>query len=112
MIFTGEATAMGTSLELSSADVDWNMSIRRPDDKNDPCFLAYQAKPVTAADVSEFLPNWRDLSWQHIAGSMFSNSKSCADDLTYNVIISARRESSLSHEDVIAEFQAFMDSRL
>lgn len=112
MVFTGEATVMGTSLKLSSAGVDWHMSIQRPDGKSDPRFMGYQGKPATVADVATFLPNWRDLSWQHIAGSMFSNSKSCADDLTYNVIISARRESSLSHEDVIAEFQAFMDSRL
>jgi len=112
MVLTGEATAMGTSLELSAAGADWHMSIRRADGKSDPCFAQYQGKPVTAEDVVAFLPNWRGLSWRNIAGSMFSNSKSCADDLTYNVVISARRTSSLSHEDVIAEFRAFMDSRL
>ena len=112
MVFTGEATVTGTSLELSSAGVDWHMSIRRLDGKSDPRFMEYQGKSVTTTDVATFLPSWRDLSWQHIAGSMFSNSKSCADDLTYNVGISARRGSSLSHEDVIVEFKAFMDSRL
>jgi len=112
MVFTGEATVMGTSLELSSAGVEWHMSIQRPDVKSDPRFVEYPGKPVTAVDVATFLPNWRDLSWRHIAGSMFSNSKSCADGLTYGVVISARRTSSLSHEDVLAEFNAFMDSRL
>jgi len=110
MVFTGEATVMGTSLDLSSAGVDWQVSIRRRDGKSDPRFMEYQGKPVTDADVSKFLPHWRDFSWQHIAASMFSNGKSCADDAAYSVDISARRGSSLSHEDVMTAFKAFMDS--
>ena len=42
----------------------------------------------------------------------FENGKSCADDQAYSVVISARRASSLSHEDVITEFKALTGSRL
>jgi hypothetical protein len=104
---------MGTSLALTSPEANWLLSISRLDGGSDPRFMTYQGTQVTAADVaSTFLPNWEHLSWQQVADSMFSNSKSCAGDVAYTATISARRGSPLSHQDVIAEFEAFMSSCL
>lgn len=110
MTFIGEATAMGTSLELSAQGVHWHMSIRRGDGKSDPRFLAYNGKPVTAADVAQFIPQWSTLTWQSIADSMFSHSKSHAESSGYQITLSGTRSSSLSQEDVVAAFNQFMAS--
>jgi len=108
MTFIGEATTMGTSLELSSPGVEWHMSIRRLDGKSDPRFMAYNRKSVTVADVAQFIPNWRLLTWQRTADSMFSHSKSHADDSAYQITVSGARGSSMSQDDVVKKFEQFM----
>jgi hypothetical protein len=110
MAFRGEATVMGTSLELSAQGVDWHMSIRRADGESDPRFMACNGKLVAATDVAQFVPNWRTLPWRSIADSMFSHSKSRAEDSGYHITVSSVRGSSLSHEDVISAFEEFMAS--
>jgi hypothetical protein len=110
MEFIGEATFMGTSLEFSSRDVQWSILIRGVDGENDSQFMEYHEKSVTAQDVVKFLPNWKDLVWQRISDSMFSKSVSHAEDSIYEIDLSATRDSSLSHEDVITAFEAFMAS--
>ncbi|MBN2560388.1 MAG: hypothetical protein JXQ75_05600 [Phycisphaerae bacterium] len=108
MEFIGEATAMGTSLELSARGVEWHMSIRRLDGRSDPRFLACSGKGVAAADVAQFIPNWRTLAWQRIADSMFSQSKSHTDDSAYQITVSGARGSSISQDDVVKGFKQFM----
>jgi hypothetical protein len=110
MVFIGEATDMGTSLKLSSHDMQWSILIRGVSGKNDSQFMEYHGKSVTAQDVLKFLPHWRDLVWQRIPDSMFSKSVSRAEDSIYEMDISATRDSLLSHEDVIKAFEAFMPS--
>lgn len=110
MEFIGEAAFMGTSLELSSRDVQWSLSIRGVDGKNDSRFMEHHEKPVTAEDVLKFLPNWKEFAWQHIPDSMFSKSASRAENAIYEMHIAATRDSSLSHDDVITAFEAFMAS--
>ena len=111
MTFIGEATAMGTSLELSAVGVEWHMSIRRLDGKSDPRFFACSGKRVAAADVAEFVPNWRTLAWQRIADSMFSQSKSHADGSVYQIVVSGARSSSISQDNVVTAFKQFMAAR-
>ena len=108
MAFEGEATATGTSLELSAQGIDWHMSIRRADGKSDPRFMACNGELVTAADVAQFVPNWRTLAWRSIADSMFSHSKSHAEDSAYQITVSGARDSATSHEAVIGAFEEFM----
>lgn len=108
MVFIGEATFMGTSLKLSSHDTQWSISIRGVNGKNDRQFMEYHEKSTTAQDVLTFLPHWKDLVWQRIPDSMFSKSVSRAEDLNYEIEVSATRDSLLSHEDVIKAFEAFM----
>jgi hypothetical protein len=110
MEFIGDAAFTGTSLELSSRDAQWSLSIQGVDGKNDSSFMEHHGKPVTAADVAKFLPNWKDFVWQRIPDSMFSKSVSRAEDSIYEMHISATRDSSLSHDDVITAFEAFMAS--
>jgi hypothetical protein len=110
MVFKGEATVMGTSLELSTHGVEWHITIRRADGGNDGRFLAYNGKPVTAEDVSKFIPDWRTLAWRGVEDSMFSHSKSHAEASDYQIDISGTRDSSLSHEAVIGAFEEFMAS--
>lgn len=110
MTFIGEATAMGTSLELSAHGVGWHMSIGRADGKSDPRFLASNGKPVTPADVAQFVPDWRTLVWRSVAESMFSHSKCHAESSAYQITLSGTRDSSLSPEDVIRAFEQYMAS--
>lgn len=111
MVFIGEATAMGTSLELSADGAGWHMSIRRADARNDPRFMAYSGTAVTAADVAQFVPGWATLAWRRIADSMFSRSKSHAEDSLYQITVSCARDASLPHDAVIRGFEQFMASR-
>lgn len=108
MVFRGDATYMGTSLELSSRGVQWSLSIRGVDGNNDARFLKHDGKPVTAEDIVAFLPNWQTIVWQRLPDSMFSQSASHAADLAYELDIAAVRDSALSHDDVINAFEAFM----
>ena len=110
MTFIGEATAMGTSLELSALGVDWHMSICRLDGKSDPRFMAHNGKSVTAADLVKFIPNWSTLAWQHTPDSMFSHSKSHAEDSGYQITVSGTRASSMSQDDVVKAFEQFVAS--
>lgn len=110
MVLIGEATSMGTSLELSSHDVQWSISIRGIDGKNDSQFTEYHGKSTTAQDLLKFLPHWKDFVWQCIPDSMFSKSVSRAEDSIYEIEISATRDSLLLHEDIIKAFEAFMAS--
>ncbi|MDT8390211.1 MAG: hypothetical protein RRC34_06855 [Lentisphaeria bacterium] len=112
MTFIGEATTMGTSLELSAQGAGWHMSIRRIDGKSDPRFLACNGKPMAAADVALFIPDWQRLTWRNIADSMFSRSKSHAEDSAYQITVSGARGSSMSQEDVSKAFEQFMASCL
>ena len=109
-MFKGEATVMGTSLELSTHGVTWHITIRRADGRSDARFMAYNGKPVTAEDVSKFIPDWRTLAWRAIEDSMFSRSKLHAESSDYQIDISGTRDSSLSHEAVIRAFEEFMAS--
>jgi hypothetical protein len=74
--------------------------------------MEYHGKSATAQDVLKFLPHWKDFVWQRIPDSMFSKSVSRTEDedSIYEMDISATRDSSLSHEDVIKEFEAFIAS--
>jgi len=105
MTFIGEATVMGTSLELSARGVEWHITIRRTDNRSDGRFVAYNGKPVTAEDVSEFIPDWSTLAWRRIEDSMFSRSKSHGEAPDYQIDISGTRDSPLSHEAVIMAFE-------
>jgi hypothetical protein len=114
LIFIGEAAFMGTSVEFSSREAQWSLSIRGIDGKNDRRFLDFHDKPATAGDVLRFLPHWQDLMWQHIPDSMFSTSVSRAisstraEEHACEIELSATRNSALSHKEIIAEFEAFM----
>lgn len=108
MVFRGEATYMGMSLECATREAQWSLSIRGVDGNRTRQFLEYHERPVTAHDVVKFLPRWKDLTWQRIADSMFSRSVSRADDAIYTIELSATRNSTLSHDDVITAFEAFM----
>lgn len=110
MEFIGEAAFMGTSLEVSSRDVQWSLSIREIGGEHDSRFLEHHEKPVTAEDVVKFFPHWKECVWQCIPDSMFSKSVSRAEDANYEMHISATRDSLLSHQDVITAFEAFMMS--
>ena len=108
MTFTGEATALGTSLEASAQGGAWHITIRRSDGRSDARFTAYNAKPVSAEAVGTFIPNWRTLVWRRIEDSMFARGKSQAEAPDYRIAVAGTRDSSLSHEAVIGEFEAFM----
>ena len=109
MSMVGEATLMGTSLEVGAITVGWRLSIRRADRKSDPRFFRLNTKDVTAADVAEFVPNWRRLTWETVAESNFSHSTSRARDENYEVTISRSRSSELAHVEVRRAFVAFMN---
>jgi len=108
MTFIGEATVLGTSLEASTHGGTWHITIRRADGRSDPRFTAYNAKPVSAEAVSTFIPNWRTLVWRPIEDSMFSRGKSQAEAPDYQIAVAGTRDSLLSHEAVMKEFEEFM----
>jgi len=108
MTLIGEATVLGTSLEASTPGGKWHITIRRADGRSDARFTAFNAKPVSAEAVSTFIPNWRTLVWRRIEDSMFSRGKSHAEAPDYQIAVSCTRDSSLSHEAVIREFEKFM----
>jgi hypothetical protein len=110
MHFVGEATDMGASLELAAPSGEWRVSIRRVDWKSDPAFLALNAAPVSAADVSFFLPDWADCVWKSVEESMFSLGKSRAKGPDYQVTIFAAPGSPLRTTDVLAAFLDFMSN--
>jgi hypothetical protein len=99
---------LGTSLEASAHGGAWHITIRRADGRSDARFTAYNAKPVSGEAVSKFIPNWRTLVWRRIEDSMFSRGKSHAEAPAYQIAVSCTRDSSLSHEAVIREFEAFI----
>ena len=108
MALVGEATVLGTSLEASAHGVTWHITIRRADGRSDARFTAYNAKPMSAEDVSKFIPNWRALVWRRIEDSMFSRGKSQAEAPDYQIAVAGTRDSLLSHEAVIGAFEEFM----
>ena len=108
MTFIGEATALGTSLEASAHGAAWHITIRRSDGRSDARFTAYNAAPVSAEAIATFIPNWCTLVWRRTEDSMFAHGKSRAEAPDYQIAVSCSIDSSLSHEDVIREFEAFM----
>jgi hypothetical protein len=108
MTFIGEATVLGTSLEASAQGGAWHITIRRSDGRSDARFTEYNTKPVSAEAVSTFIPNWHSLVWRRIEDSMFSRGKSQAKAPDYQIAVAGTRDSSLSHEAVIGEFEQFM----
>jgi len=108
MTLIGEATVLGTSLEALTPGGTWHITIKRADGRSDARFTVYNAKPVSADAISTFIPNWRTLVWRRIEDSMFSRGKSHAEAPEYEIAVSCTRDSSLSHEAVIGEFEQFM----
>ena len=108
MTFIGEATVLGTSLEAVSPGGTWHITIRRADGRSDARFTAFNAKPVSAEAASTFIPNWRTLVWRRIEDSMFAHGKSQAEAPDYQIAVAGTRDSLLSHEAVMGEFEQFM----
>lgn len=107
MNLKGEVTLMGQSL-VAAAD-DWYLIIRRVNGKSDPKFNAHHEQQIAPSAIAAFVPNWKSLAWNEIRESIFSHAESYAKDAEYKINVVAKADRSpLSHEQVRAKFNEFM----
>lgn len=87
---------------------NWNFLLRRADFVAEERFGELHNLPVSARQVSAYLPNWPKLKWVRIPENILTRSESLARDLPYQVNVAADFSSRLVHGEVVAAFLKFM----
>jgi hypothetical protein len=110
---TGETMMVGYApdgkfLSESPEGKDWHIRLARVHKSQCDEFAVCNGKPLTAADIRAFLPNWGSLQWSHLRKGVGPSKAITATDGEIHVAIIIMDDCPLGEEQIIGEFRQFM----
>jgi len=104
-----EVTLMGRGLCVVVEGRKWFIMLKRTDLCSDDRFFELNSSNVGSSIVSQFLPNWKQLQWEHPKVEHLS-SESFAQDGEYRVNLIYPADGTISPEQVEREFLEYMSA--